>query len=273
MYACFGFSLARSRRARMIDLQCQSLSLRRAFLLRSVCLSCMCVSVSRSLAHVEQRRSTCNASRYLSVELFCFAACVCHCTEPSRVMALAGRLTRKIKQKSSRNSIGNRSPETPRDPQNRRKLLPAPSPDIPWRPRASRRRLGSVSGASRSVPSALRECPEGHQERPGTPERAPWSAWERAEATKIDAKSRPGTKNSSCLGTVHSQTDFRSIFARFSIDFRMFAQVVRGALSRRNSINFRFELAKPDPHETLPIAMNSRVGPFEASRLTRAREP
>ena len=39
MYVCFGFSLACSRRARTIDLQCQSLSLRRAFLLRSVCLS------------------------------------------------------------------------------------------------------------------------------------------------------------------------------------------------------------------------------------------
>ena len=39
MYVCFGFSLARLRRARTIDLQCESLSLRRVFLLRSVCLS------------------------------------------------------------------------------------------------------------------------------------------------------------------------------------------------------------------------------------------
>ena len=37
----------------------------------------MSVLVSRSLAHVEQGRSTCNVSRSLSVELFCFAACVC----------------------------------------------------------------------------------------------------------------------------------------------------------------------------------------------------
>ena len=131
----------------------------------------------------------------------------------------------------------------------------------------------SFSKASPECLGSVPERPESRQGRPGTPERAPWSAWERAEATKIDAKSRPGTKNSSCLGTVHSQTDFRSIFARFSIDFRMFAQGVRGALSRRTSIDFRFEHAKPDPHETLPIAMNSRVGPFEASRLTRAREP
>ena len=46
MYVCFGFSLARSRRARTIDLQCQSISLRRVFLLRSVCLPCMSVSVA-----------------------------------------------------------------------------------------------------------------------------------------------------------------------------------------------------------------------------------
>ena len=39
MYVYFGFSLARLCRARTIDLQCQPLSLLRAFLLRSVCLS------------------------------------------------------------------------------------------------------------------------------------------------------------------------------------------------------------------------------------------
>ena len=38
----------------------------------------MSVSVCCSLAHVKQGRSTCNVSRSLSVELFCFAACVCH---------------------------------------------------------------------------------------------------------------------------------------------------------------------------------------------------
>ena len=272
----------------------------------------MSVSVSRSLAYVEQGRSTCNVSRSLSVELFCFAACVCHVClfrflarsltsskddRPAMSVALSPssffasqrvsvsapnrRESCRLLANSLAKSIEHHRENRPKIDHRRRlgapkidsKSLPGPSRDTPWRPRASRRRLGSVSGASWSVPGALRECPEGHQERPGTPERAPWSAWERAEATKIDAKSRPGTKNSSCLGTVHSQTDFRSIFARFSIDFRMFAQGVRGALSRRTSIDFRFEHAKPDPHETLPIAMNSRVGPFEASRLTRAREP
>ena len=39
MYVCCGFSLARLRRARTNDLQCESLSLHRVFLLRSVCQS------------------------------------------------------------------------------------------------------------------------------------------------------------------------------------------------------------------------------------------
>ena len=217
----------------------------------------MSVSVSCSLAHVEQGRSTCNVSRSLSVELFCLAACVCHVSVTvsrllahvaqgrkgdRRAMSVALSLSSffasqrvsvsapnrrescRLLANSLAKSIEHHRENRPKIDHRRRlgapkidsKSLPGPSRDTPWRPRASRRRLGSVSGASWSVPGALRECPEGHQERPGTPERAPWSAWERAEPTKIDAKSRPGTKNSSCLGTVHSQTDFRSIFARFS---------------------------------------------------------
>ena len=57
--------------------------LRHGFLHRSSAYAdsrrqCMSVFVCCSLAHVEQGRSTCNVSRSLSVELFCFAACVCH---------------------------------------------------------------------------------------------------------------------------------------------------------------------------------------------------
>ena len=235
MYVCFppARSLSSSKSSL---LQRQSLSLRRAYLFAS----------QRAPVSAPNRR------------------------ESSRL--LANSLAKSIKQHSE-----NRPKIDPRRRPGASKIdsksLPGPSRETPWRARASRRRLRSVPGASRSVPGALRECPKGRQGRPGTPEMTPWSARERAEATKIDAKSRPGTKNSSGLGTVRLQTDFRSIFARFSIDFRMFAQGVRGALSRRTSIDFRFEHAKPDPHETLPIAMNSRVGPFEASRLTRAREP
>ena len=160
----------------------------------------MSVSVSCSLAHVEQGRSTCNVSRSLSIEPFCFAACVCHVcvfrflarsltsnkddrsamsvaispssffasqrvsvTAPNRrelCRSLADSLARSS-EKSWRKSIGNRSPETPRDPQNRLKIVPGPSRDTPWLPKASRRRLGRVSGASRSIPGALRERPDG----------------------------------------------------------------------------------------------------------------
>ena len=87
------------------------------------------------------------------------------------------------------------------------------------RPRGVQERPEDVSGASRERPGAS-PAPSGSARRvaKGAPERqkrAPWSAWERAAATKIDAKSRPGTKKSSCLGTVRSQTDFHSIFTRF----------------------------------------------------------
>ena len=78
---CLFWFVARSLMSSKDDRPAMSvaLSLRRVFLLRSVCLSCMSVSVSCSLAYVKQGRSTCNVNRYLSVELFCFAACACHC--------------------------------------------------------------------------------------------------------------------------------------------------------------------------------------------------
>ena len=96
------------------------------------------------------------------------------------------------------------------------KSLPGPSRETPWHARASRRRLQSVSGASRSVPGALRECPENRQGRPGTPERAPWSARERAKATKIDAKSRPRAEKSSFLCAARSRSIVGAIVCHFS---------------------------------------------------------
>ena len=99
------------------------------------------------------------------------------------------------------------------------KSLLGPSRETPWRARASRRRLRSVPGASRSVPGALRECPKGRQGRPGTPEMTPWSARERAEATKIDAKSRPGAEKSSFLRAARSRSIVRAIVRRFPLIF------------------------------------------------------
>ena len=218
----------------------------------------MSVSVSRSLAYVEQGQSTCNVSRSLSVELFCFAACVCHVClfrflarsltsskddRPAMSIALfpsgfyasqrvsvsapnRRELCRSLANslaKSIENRHKNRSKIDPRRrlgaPKIDSKSLPGPSRDTPWRPRASRRRLGSVSGASRSVPGAPRKRPEGRQGSPGTPERAPWSAWEHAEETKIDTKSRPGAEKSSFLCAVRSRSIVGAIFRRFSSIF------------------------------------------------------
>ena len=197
----------------------------------------MSVLVCCSLAHVEQGRSTCNVSRSLSVELFCFAACVCHVClfrflarsltsskddRPAMSVALSlssffawqrvsvmcllrflacsltsskddrhamsiaisassffasqrmpvtapnrrefSRSLANLLAKSIENHRENRLKIDPRRhlgaPKIEGKSFPGPSPDTPWHPRAPQRRLGSVSGASRSVPGAPRE-PQG----------------------------------------------------------------------------------------------------------------
>ena len=58
-------------------------------------------------------------------------------------------------------------------------------------PGGSQERSGGISGASWGVPGVPQVQPESRERRPGRPERAPGSSWERAEATRIDAKSRP----------------------------------------------------------------------------------
>ena len=158
----------------------------------------MSISVSRSLAYVEQGRSTCNVRRSLSVELFCFAACVCHVcpfqflarsltsskdNRPAMPVALSvelfalqracvGDQNRRLSLASSpAESIENhRENRSKIDPWGGlgalkidRKSVPGPSRDASWRPRASRRGLGSVSGASWGVPGASRERPEDPQ--------------------------------------------------------------------------------------------------------------
>ena len=153
----------------------------------------MSVSVCCSLAHVEQGRSTCNVSRSLSVELFCFAACVCHVclfrflarsltsskddrpamsiaispssffasqrvpvTAPDRrefCRSLANSLAKSIK-----NHGENRSRETPRGTQNRLKIGPGTLSGHPVAsksvPKASRERLGSVPERPRRAAGA-----------------------------------------------------------------------------------------------------------------------
>ena len=185
----------------------------------------MSVSVSRSLAHVEQGRSICNVSRYLSVELFCFAACVCHCTEPSRVMPFAGRLTRKIKRKIIAKID--------------RKSIPG---DTSGPPKSTQNRSGTLSGhtmASKSVPKASRE---GLWSVPEHPRRAAgasgWSLTEPRDARK-GALERPGARRGDqnrrqvasgggkielflrCAFAKRRRSDVSSIF----VDFRFFRKV------------------------------------------------
>ena len=98
----------------------------------------------------------------LSVELFCFAACACQCTSNRREFccSLANSLAKLIE-----NHCENRPKIDPRRhlgaPKIKRKSLPGPSRETPRRARASRRRLGSVSGASPACPGGARRVPEG----------------------------------------------------------------------------------------------------------------
>ena len=139
----------------------------------------MCVSVSSSLAYVEQGRSTCNASRSLSVEPFATQrVCV---GEPNRrecCRSLASSPAESIenhRENPSKIDAG-RGPGAPTiDP----KSVPRPSWGAPWRQRAFRRRLGSVLGRPQRTPAA----PKGSA-------RSPWgckrSALERLGARRGD---------------------------------------------------------------------------------------
>ena len=174
MYVCFGFSLARLRRARTIDLQCQSLSLRRAFLLRSVCLSCM--SVSRSLARLRRARtvdlqcqslSLCRAfllrSVCLSVRLTVESRAVCWPTRSQNQSNITAKIDRK--------SITGDASGHPKSTQNRFRDPLGTTRGVQERPEgvsgASRERLGASlarPGTAHSIPESALGC---QKERPG----------------------------------------------------------------------------------------------------------
>ena len=130
MYVCFAFLLARSRRARTIDLQCQSLSLCRAFLLRSVCLSL-----------------------HLTVESFA----VCWPTRSQNRSEIIVKINRKFipgDTSGHPKSNENRSRDalwTPRGVQERPEGVSG----------ASRERLGSFSGASPARRESVRRVAKG----------------------------------------------------------------------------------------------------------------
>ena len=114
----------------------------------------------------------------------------------------------------------------PARPQNRskiiakidRKSIPGPSRDASWRPRASRRGLGSVLGRPRRVPGA----PGGS---PSVTRDARKSAWERPGARRGGPNRRQVASGNekiefSSHGSLADRfsADFRSMFARFSDD-------------------------------------------------------
>ena len=167
MYVRLGFSLACLRRARSIDPQCQSFSLRGGFLLCSVC----------------------------------------YIRWPAR-----SRNQSKVTAKIIRKSMPGEALGHPKSTQNRSRDPLGTHLGVQERPEGV---SGASWGTSRSIPGVLRECPEGRQGCPGTPESGPWSAWERAEATKIDAKSRPGAEKSSFLRAARLQSIVGAIFRRF----------------------------------------------------------
>ena len=171
MYVCFGFSLVRFSRARTIDLQCQSLSLRRAFLLRSVCLSCM--SVSRSRARFRRARTVDLQCQSLSLRAFLLRS-VClsvRLTVESRPVCWPAHSKNQSKNtaKIDRRSISGDAPGHPKSTQNR-------SRDPLGRPRGVKERPEGVSGAS--------------QEHPGASPASSGSAW---RISKGDRGPRKGT--------------------------------------------------------------------------------
>ena len=186
MYVYFGFSVARLRRARTINL-----------------------IVSRSL----------------SVELFCFAACVRHCAQPSRVRPIPGQLARKSDRKSPQKSIENRSPETPRGTQNRLKIAPrtlsghiVASKSVP---KASRERLGSVLGRPRRAPGAPKESLRAPRNvRKGALEHsgAHWDDQNRRQVASGSGKIEFFLRGAFAK---HRRSDFSSIF----FDFWFFCKV------------------------------------------------
>ena len=91
-------------------------------------------------------------------------------------------------------------------------------------PKAPRGRRGSVSERPWCLRGTSGERSESLRGRTRTPKRASWSARERAETAKIDAKSRPGSKNArvftQCSFTNHRQGDFsaKSVDCRHCCD-------------------------------------------------------
>ena len=132
-------------------------------------------------------------------------------------MPFADQLAREINRKASRESIKNRSPETPRGTQNRLKIAPRTlsghimaSKSVP---KASRERLGSVLGRPRRAPGAPKESLRAPRNvRKGALEHsgAHWDDQNRRQVASGSGKIEFFLRGAFAK---HRRSDFSSIFA------------------------------------------------------------
>ena len=264
MYVCFGFSFARLRRARTIDLQCQSLSLRRAFLLGSVCLSCVCYGFS--LARSRRARtidvqcqslslSSFVASQRVSVMYVCFGFSLARLRRARTIdlqcQSLSLRRVFLLRSVclSVRLTVESYAVRWPTRSQNEskiiaeinRKSIPG---DASGHPKSIQNRSRYPFGhpdASKCDPKASREClgsvPERPRRAPGVPGGSPRThrdvrkdALERPGAGRDDPNRRQVASRSGKI-EFSSRCAFakhrRSDFSPIFVDFRFFCEVCK----------------------------------------------
>ena len=250
MYVCFGFWLARLSRARTIDLQCQSLSPRRAFLLRSVCLSCM--SVSRSRARFHRARMIDLQWQSLSLRRAFLLRSVC----------LSVRLTVESRPVCWPTHSKNQSKNTARID---RRSIPG---DAPGHSKSTQNRFRDHLGR----PRVVQECPEGvsgaSRERPGASPARRGSVRRDAKDAPGRQKGRPGAPGS----TPRRPKSTRSrVWERKNRVFS--ALCVREALSDRFFVDFRrfpvFLQSLRTLESAAPVSKNRGSALRAASRVAR----
>ena len=141
-----------------------------------------------------------------------FDPCAWHLRNACPSVRLKAKLVSKIDTKIDPKSVPGAAPGPLKSTQNQ-------SQDPLGTPSGAQGRPGLVSERLGSVPWEPRELQESPQWRPGTPKEAPRNAPERAEATKIDAESRPQAKKSSFFRSARSRSVVGPIFRRFSSVF------------------------------------------------------
>ena len=207
MYVWFGFSLACLSRARTVNLQCQSLSLRRAVLLRSVCLSC--VSACRLRARFRRARTIDLQWQSLSLRraflLHSVSVSAPNRRESSRL--LANSLAKSI-EKHIENRLKIDPQRRPGAPKIDSKSLPGPF----RAPRDPPELTGRSSGSSRRARMAAKRAP---REPSGDPKGAPGQLPGRPRSGKNGRGERFSMENSIAPFSIRFFIVFSSFFDHF----------------------------------------------------------